>query len=90
MLSRETLEGGLNVIRNSLFIDGMVDIAVELFKYPKARKELDELSLRAAEDGVSVVAIEKKSNLVVGALFNKIQVRILSTVVKMFTNTYLL
>lgn len=61
-------------MRKSFFIDEKVSIAVELYKHPKAIKELEELCVRAAYDGVSVVAVEKSSGLVAGALFNKLQV----------------
>ncbi|GJQ70621.1 hypothetical protein Trydic_g23012 [Trypoxylus dichotomus] len=75
ILSSETLEGGLIVMRKSFFIEENVSIAVELHKYPNAIKELEELCVRAANDGASIVAIEKKSGLVVGAAFNKMQIK---------------
>lgn len=61
-------------MRKSFFLDEKVCIGVELSKYPNAITELEELCVRAANDGVSVVAVEKKSGLVVGASFNKLQV----------------
>lgn len=61
-------------MRKSFFIDENVSIAVELYKFPNAIKELEELCIRAGNDGVSVVAVEKESGQVVGASFNKIQV----------------
>nr|XP_022915276.1 uncharacterized protein LOC111425466 isoform X2 [Onthophagus taurus] len=75
MLSDETLEGGLEVMRKSFFIDENVCIAVELYKYPKAAKELEALCVRAAKDGASIVAIDKKTNQVIGAAFNKMQIK---------------
>lgn len=42
----------------------------------KARKELRELCRLTAQDGVSLVAIEKCTDTLVGVSFNKIQVNI--------------
>ncbi|KAI4465525.1 n-acetyltransferase-related [Holotrichia oblita] len=75
ILSQNTLQGGLDVMRKSFFLDEKVCIAVELHKHPNAIDELEELCVRAANDGVSVVAVEKKSGLVAGASFNKLQVK---------------
>ncbi|KAI4465495.1 n-acetyltransferase-related [Holotrichia oblita] len=59
ILSQNTLQGGLDVMRKSFFLDEKVCIAVELHKHPNAIDELEELCVRAANDGVSVVAVEK-------------------------------
>ncbi|KYN27800.1 PREDICTED: uncharacterized protein LOC108770935 isoform X2 [Trachymyrmex cornetzi] len=72
-LSDDTLEGALNVIRKSFFLYENVCRAVELNSEPGASKELEELCLYAAKDGVSVVAIDITTNEVVGVAFNKIQ-----------------
>jgi len=73
-LSDETLEGALDVIRKSFFLHESVSIGVELKSDPGACKELEELCLIAAKDGVSVVAIDNHTNEVIGVAFNKIQV----------------
>lgn len=73
-LSDDTLEGALNVIRKSFFLYEKICIAVELNSEPGASKELEELCLYTAKDGVSVVAIDVTTNEVVGVAFNKIQV----------------
>ncbi|XP_050454551.1 arylalkylamine N-acetyltransferase-like 2 isoform X2 [Cataglyphis hispanica] len=73
-LTDETLEGALDVIRKSFFVYESVSKAVDLNSEPGACKELEELCLNAAKDGVSVVAIDTTSNEVVGVCFNKIQV----------------
>ncbi|XP_017782939.1 PREDICTED: uncharacterized protein LOC108567150 [Nicrophorus vespilloides] len=73
-LSPKTLEGGLEVMRKSFFLHESVAVAVELHKYPEAIKELEELTLRAARDGVSLVTVERKTGKVVAAAFNKLQV----------------
>lgn len=63
-------------MRESFFVDEMVSRAVELHKHPAARRELEELSMNAARDGVSVIAVEKATGRVVGVAFNKLQVPI--------------
>lgn len=73
-LTDETLEGALDVIRKSFFVYESVSKAVDLNSEPGACKELEELCLNAAKDGISVVAIDTTSNEVVGVCFNKIQV----------------
>ncbi|XP_011068339.1 PREDICTED: uncharacterized protein LOC105154479 [Acromyrmex echinatior] len=72
-LSDDTLEGALNVIRKSFFLYEKICIAVELNSEPGASKELEELCLYAAKDGVSVVAVDVTTSEVVGVAFNKIQ-----------------
>lgn len=54
-LTNDTFEGALNVIRKSFFIYENVCKAVDLLSEPSASKELEELCLDAAKDGVSVV-----------------------------------
>lgn len=73
-LTDETLEGALDVIRKSFFICENVSKGVDLTSEPGASKELEELCLHAAKDGVSVVAVDVDSGDVVGVAFNKIQV----------------
>lgn len=73
-LTDETLEGALNIIRESFFVYECVSKAVDVNLEPGASQELEELCLNAAKDGVSVVAIDITSNEVVGVCFNKIQV----------------
>lgn len=73
-LSKETLQGGMDVMKNGFFKDEQVALAVELNKEPGADDELLALCLRAARDGVSIVAIDKSSGKVAGASFNKILV----------------
>lgn len=74
-LTDDTFEGALNVIRKSFFIYENVCKAVDLLSEPSASKELEELCLDAAKDGVSVVAVDTNSRKVVGVAFNKIQVK---------------
>lgn len=73
-LTEDTLEGALDVIRRSFFVHESVSRGVALLSEPGAARELEELCLDAARDGVSVVAIDVATGRVVGVAFNKIQV----------------
>lgn len=73
-LTVEYLEQALGVMRNSFFIYESVSRAVHLHTNSNARLELEALSIGAARDGLSIIAIEKSTNKVVGVCFNKIQV----------------
>lgn len=64
----------MEVMEKSFFIDEKVCIAVDLANNPGAIKELSELALRAANDGLSLVAVDKRTGKVAGASFNKLQV----------------
>uniref|UniRef100_A0A1Y1MTN5 Uncharacterized protein n=1 Tax=Photinus pyralis TaxID=7054 RepID=A0A1Y1MTN5_PHOPY len=69
------LEGAIDVIRKSFFIDEAVCKAVEVSTNPEAAKELEELCYANAKDGVSLLAVERSTGRAVGALFNKLQVK---------------
>lgn len=73
-LNPELLEGALEVIRKGFFPHESVSIAVNLVNNQEAMAELEGLCIRAAKDGVSVVAIEKTTKKVIGVAFNKPQV----------------
>lgn len=62
------------MLYNAFFPHENVCIAVGLAENPNAMKELEELTVNAARDGVSIVAVEKSSGTVIGAAFNKLQV----------------
>lgn len=64
----------MEVLRKSFFVDEKICIGVEMSKNPAAGAELEKLSFNAALDGLSIVAVEKSSQKVVGVAFNKIQV----------------
>lgn len=74
-LTEDTLDGALEVIRQSFFLHESVSIGVDLTSEPGASAELENLCLDAARDGVSVVAVDVASGQVVGVAFNKLQVR---------------
>lgn len=75
-------------MNKSFFIDENVAKAVELYKNPAAIKELEELSMNAANDGVSVIAVEKSTGKVVGVSFNKLQVCLAYIDFKLILNKY--
>ncbi|XP_037892829.1 uncharacterized protein LOC119639491 [Glossina fuscipes] len=74
-LTEDKLEASLDVLNNSFFLMESVSIATEinLPQNVNARKELRELCRLTAQDGVSLVAIEKCTDTLVGVSFNKIQ-----------------
>ncbi|XP_057332767.1 arylalkylamine N-acetyltransferase-like 2 isoform X2 [Microplitis mediator] len=74
-LTSETLEGALNVMRDSFFPDESICIGCDLLSEPGASEELEQLCLHTAKDGVSVVAIDVASMEVVGVAFNKLHKR---------------
>ncbi|XP_018575162.1 uncharacterized protein LOC108913973 [Anoplophora glabripennis] len=74
-LNPEFLQGALNVLRGGFFPHESASVAVDLAKHPDAMTDLEDLSIGAAKDGVSVVAIEKSTKKVVGVAFNKLQVK---------------
>lgn len=74
-MTGDTFEGALNVIRKSFFVYENVCKAVDLLSESGASKELEELCVDAAKDGVSVIAVDTNSKKVIGVAFNKIQVK---------------
>lgn len=64
----------MEVMEKSFFTEEKVCIALGLAEDPGAIKELCELALRAANDGLSLVAVDKRTGKVAGASFNKVQV----------------
>ncbi|EFA04145.1 uncharacterized protein LOC660825 [Tribolium castaneum] len=74
-LTAEYLEETLDLIDISFFRYENVSTVLEIAKDPEALRELRQLTLAAAKDGVTVIAIDKTKNKVVGAALNKLQVR---------------
>lgn len=68
------MEEGLNVMRDVFFLEENICKALELEKQPEAIKELEELCKNTANDGLSLIAVDKKTGKVVAASFNKLQV----------------
>lgn len=73
-LTNETLQGALNVLYEAFFPHENVCCATGLSENRSAMKELEELTVNTARDGVSIIAVEKSSGDVLGAAFNKLQV----------------
>ncbi|XP_050351909.1 uncharacterized protein LOC126774426 [Nymphalis io] len=74
-LTPATFPGALKVIKLALCQDEAVSIGSEVNTNPKAAEELLELGADAALDGVSLVAVNVKTEEVVAVAFNKIQVK---------------
>ncbi|XP_012270820.1 uncharacterized protein LOC105694573 isoform X2 [Orussus abietinus] len=72
-LTTETLEGALDVLRQSFLTGEAVCQAVNMLSDPDGMKDMEKLCLDAAKDGVSVVAIDVATKSVVGVAFNKLQ-----------------
>lgn len=62
-------------MRKSFYIYENACKAVNLSKNPQSIDELEQLTIKAAEDGVTIIAIDTIKNKVVGAAFNKLQVK---------------
>ncbi|XP_061395743.1 uncharacterized protein LOC133331361 [Musca vetustissima] len=74
-LTEDKLEESLDVLDGSFFLYESVSIGSEinLPENKQARQELRELCKITAEDGVSLIAIEKASGKPIAVAFNKIQ-----------------
>lgn len=64
----------MNIMKNCFYKDESMCIAMELDKDPKAIEEQLELCMKAARDGVSIVAVENSTGKVVAAMFNELLV----------------
>lgn len=67
-------EEALDVLRNGFFEDEAFCIAVGVDKDQIAQRDLENLALESAKDGMSIMAIDKDSGKIVGCSFNKYQV----------------
>ncbi|CAG9768027.1 unnamed protein product [Ceutorhynchus assimilis] len=72
-LTPDRLDETVQLLRNYFFTRETVCEAVGLSKIPEAIAECNEVVIDTAKHGVSVVAIDKESGKVIGALMNKIQ-----------------
>ncbi|XP_076384135.1 uncharacterized protein LOC143261998 [Megalopta genalis] len=73
-LTEDTLEGALQVIRKSFFPNESICKAVNLISAPCSVRALEELCVEIAKDGVSIVAVDVKTEEVVGVVLNKIKI----------------
>ena len=58
----------------SFYPEENVSMAFGISEDPQAVRELSDMTNEIAKDGISVIAIDKNTNKVVGTVFNKIQV----------------
>nr|XP_023018292.1 uncharacterized protein LOC111507238 [Leptinotarsa decemlineata] len=73
-LTTEYLEESLEILKNSFIASEYVSVAIGLPGNDAAILELKDLALRIVFDGVSVIAVDRKTNKVCGIAFNKIEV----------------
>ncbi|XP_072390409.1 uncharacterized protein [Diabrotica undecimpunctata] len=73
-LTSEYLEDALDVLRQSFYRYEAGCFAVGLSEDLEAMAEMDSYMIDVAKGGISVVAVEKATNIVCGVAFNKIQI----------------
>ncbi|XP_063914511.1 uncharacterized protein LOC135130957 [Zophobas morio] len=74
-LTADYLEEVTKMLETSFYPQENVCMVLGISEDPEAVRELRDLTNAAAKDGISVIAIDKKTNKVVGTAFNKIQVK---------------
>ncbi|KAJ3657145.1 hypothetical protein Zmor_016170 [Zophobas morio] len=74
-LTADYLEEATKMLETSFYPQENVCMVLGISEDPEAVRELRDLTNAAAKDGISVIAIDKKTNKVVGTAFNKIQVK---------------
>jgi hypothetical protein len=70
----DQLAGAIDVMRESFFPNENISKALLLNERKRASAQTERLARLAANDGVSIVAVEVASGRVIGVAFNKIQV----------------
>lgn len=75
-LTPDKLDEVINLTRKHFFRQEAVCKALGLYAYPKSCKEVEEFFWSVANEGVSVVGVEKKSGKIFGMLYNKLWVSI--------------
>lgn len=73
-LRAEQLAGAVDVMRESFFPNETISKALLLNERKRASAQVEHLAKAAANDGVSIVAVEVATGRVIGVAFNKIQV----------------
>ncbi|XP_076384175.1 uncharacterized protein LOC143262195 [Megalopta genalis] len=73
-LTENTLEGALEVIWKSFFTNESICKVVNLISASCSARALMELCVEIARDGVSIVAVDVKTEEVVGVVLNKIKI----------------
>ncbi|GJQ77834.1 hypothetical protein Trydic_g16089 [Trypoxylus dichotomus] len=74
-LTRDRLKDAAEVGKSSFFKDETICKALSLENNAVAIEELEELFVKAAEDGVSIIAIDNVNNSIVAVSFNKLQAK---------------
>ncbi|VEN49288.1 unnamed protein product [Callosobruchus maculatus] len=73
-LPPERVQEGLEVLNEGFYPHESVCRAVGIASAPEAVDDLNRLCVGVVEDGVSMIAVDKKTNRVAGVAFNKLQV----------------
>jgi hypothetical protein len=73
-MREDQLAGAIDVMRESFFPHENISKALRLNERTRASAQTERLAKLAANDGVSIVAVEVASGRVIGVAFNKIQV----------------
>jgi hypothetical protein len=73
-LSAKYLPGALSIYKNSFFVNETIHKVTGIAQSDKASRQVLNVFEVAAQNGVSVVAVEVDSDKVVGAAINRIQV----------------
>ncbi|KAF7285017.1 hypothetical protein GWI33_012332 [Rhynchophorus ferrugineus] len=72
-LTKDTLPKALETMQKSFYVHENVCLAFDTPNQPESFPEIDGLLIRAAVDGVSIVAIDKITGEIAGAAFNKLE-----------------
>ena len=70
----DQLAAAIDVMRESFFPNETISKALLLNERKRASTQVERLAKLAANDGVSIVAVEVATGRVIGVAFNKIQV----------------
>lgn len=75
MLTSDYVEEACTVTVNTLFVEGTVSQSLGIPNDAEALKELVLLPKSTAKDGLTIIAVDKVKNKVVGVAFNKLLVK---------------
>lgn len=75
ILTKDRFDGCLDVLNTGYHPDEPLSILYGIADCTEAKEELNHMALDIAKDGVSVIGVDDETGKVVGALFNKIQVK---------------
>ncbi|XP_054280259.1 uncharacterized protein LOC128998237 isoform X2 [Macrosteles quadrilineatus] len=72
-MSPDRAEEGLKVLRDGFFTEEAFCCNVGIDRDIEGQRELEKLCLECALDGVSIIAVDKETNQIVGVCYNKLQ-----------------